>query len=77
MYDILQGPSDSRCQFVEPFGASADALSGFSQQTLDVQMALLPAAGGFADTESWPQPAPESGRDQELNAPATETFPGL
>jgi hypothetical protein len=75
MHKILQGEADGRCQFVEPFDAGADALSGFSQQTLDVQMALLSAGGRFVDTEAWSQPAPEGGRDQELNAPAEETCP--
>ena len=75
VHEILQGPADGRCQFVDPCAAGVDALSGFSQQTLDVQMALLSAGGRFADAEPWPQPAPESGRDQELNAPAEETHP--
>ena len=38
-------------------------------------MPLGSASCRFADTESWPQPAPERGRDQQLHAPAEQTRP--
>lgn len=75
MYPILQGPANGRGQFAQPFGPATDAVPRFRQQTLEVQMALCSAGGRLTDTEPWPQPAPERGRDQELNAPAQQTRP--
>lgn len=43
VHEIAQSLAHGRCQFVEPLHPATDALSGFSQQTLDVQMALCSA----------------------------------
>ena len=54
VHEIAQSLADGRCQFVEPFDPATDALSGFSQQTLDVQMALFSAGGRFAGARLCP-----------------------